>query len=284
MTVNMRKLELSEIKDIELNLLTEFDKLCRKNHLYYTLSGGTLLGAIRHKGFIPWDDDIDVMMPRPDYDRLLNDLDIDKSGLPEHMRLASWKNGEINYPFIKLVDTRTKISVDYYNPEYDVDSLWIDIFPIDGNPSDEKQLRRIQGKSKLYRKILCLRMAKEGEGKTFFKRMFKPVLIRLLSFVRPSVMCRRIDALARSYDFEQSEYAGCIVWGYGPGERMHKANYLKPMEVEFEGRTFIAPASYDEYLTGLYHNYMQLPPEDKRKVHGIDAYMKQDCPSPEAQK
>ncbi len=67
----MRKMSLEEIKETELNILVDFDKLCKENNLYYTLCGGTLLGAIRHKGFIPWDDDIDVLMPRPDYDRLL---------------------------------------------------------------------------------------------------------------------------------------------------------------------------------------------------------------------
>ena len=81
----MVELSLEEIKMIELSLLTEFDRLCKENGLYYTLCGGTLLGAVRHKGFIPWDDDVDVLMPRPDYDRLLNNININLGDLPSYM-------------------------------------------------------------------------------------------------------------------------------------------------------------------------------------------------------
>ena len=95
----MRKLSLQEIKDLELNLLIEFAKLCAANNLYYTLCGGTLLGAIRHKGFIPWDDDIDVLMPRPDYDRLLNGEGITLGSLPSYVQMIHWKNRTSNFPF-----------------------------------------------------------------------------------------------------------------------------------------------------------------------------------------
>ena len=129
----MKRLNLDEIKDIELSLLIEFDKLCKKNGLYYTLCGGTLLGAVRHRGFIPWDDDIDILMPRPDYDRLLNNLYIDRRTLPTHMEFVSWKEGSSNFLFIKLMDNRTKVVVDYLNPALGGKHIWIDIFPIGGN-------------------------------------------------------------------------------------------------------------------------------------------------------
>ena len=142
----MKEMSLQEIKKIELNLLIEFDKLCKKNNLYYTLCGGTLLGAVRHKGFIPWDDDIDVIMPRGDYDKLLNEDNIDKTELPKYVEIANWKMGNMNYPFMKFMDKRTII-----NPKYVDDNksnkIWIDVFPIDGNPKDEKQLRRLYKKS-----------------------------------------------------------------------------------------------------------------------------------------
>lgn len=269
----MKKIDLNEVKQIELNLLIEFKKLCEKNHLYYTLCGGTLLGAIRHKGFIPWDDDIDVLMPRPDYERLINNVGIDRQGLPEYVEICHWKDGGLSYPFIKLVDNRTKVDVEFFDGEVNVNKVWIDIFPIDGNPKETEKLNLIYNKSLKLRKLLCLKLAKKGEGKTPLKRVFKPVLIKLLSWINVKTLCDKIDNLAKTYDFEKSNYIGGIVWGYGPQERIDKKGFMTPAKVVFEGHYFNAPSNYDEYLTGLYKDYMQLPPEDKRIVHGITAYM-----------
>lgn len=269
----MKQLSLDEIKAIELSLLIEFDRLCKKNNLYYTLCGGTLLGAVRHKGFIPWDDDIDILMPRPDYDRLLNNINIDQKELPSYMKFISWKDGSSDYPFIKFVDKRTKTKVDYYDSNLRANHIWIDIFPIDGNPSEERELKKIYRKMIFIRKILCIKIAQGDQGKTFIKRMIKPVLIRSLKWIRLSKLCEKMDNLAKSYDFEKSDYIGGILWGYGPQERIEKKEYMQPIHLEFEGRVFNAPSNYKEYLTGLYQNYMEIPPKEKQEIHGIHAYM-----------
>lgn len=270
----MKKLSHKEIQEAELNILVEFDKFCKKNNLYYTLSGGTLLGAIRHKGFIPWDDDIDVMMPRPDFDRLVNGKDLDTSGLPEYMHFASWKDKSLPFPFVKLLDGRTKVDVDFYNPELNVNEIWIDVFPIDGNPDDETQLRKIYKKSLRLRKILNIKLAKSGEGKNLAKKLLKPMLIQLFKVIDIYKLCDKIDKLSKTYNFDDCTKVGGIVWGYGPQERIDKAQFLTGKEVQFENKTFYAPSNYHEYLTGLYKDYMQLPPEEKRVIHGLDAYMK----------
>lgn len=272
----MKMLSMDEIKNIELQLLVDFDRFCKENNLYYTLCGGTLLGAIRHKGFIPWDDDIDVLMPRPDYERLINNIKIDYNCFLEYEKVLHWKNGSLNYPFIKLVDTRTVLDAAYYNSDLGVNNIWIDIFPIDGNPADSRKLKKIYNRSLYFRKILCIKLAQRGEGKTLIKRILKPLLINLLSLLSFSKLCKYIDDLSKTYDFDESKYIGGILWGYGPQERIDKKEYMTPIKVEFEGHLFNAPSNYHEYLSGLYKDYMQLPPEDQRTVHGIKAYMREE--------
>lgn len=268
----MKELTLDEIKASEFSLLVEFDKLCKKNNLYYTLGGGTLLGAVRHKGFIPWDDDIDVLMPRPDYDRLLNNTNIDKKELPPYMKFVSWKDGSSNYPFIKLIDKRIKVDVRHFNSDLCGDHIWIDIFPIDGNPSKKKELCKIYRKMQFLRRILYIKLSQGKKAQTFIKRIIKPVLIMGLKTVPFRSLCAKMDALAKSYEFDDSEYIGGILWGYGPQERIRKKGYMRVIQVNFEDRTFNAPSNYKEYLTGLYQNYMKLPPIEQRIVHEIRAY------------
>lgn len=268
----MKELTLDEIKVSELFLLIEFDRICKKNNLYYTLCGGTLLGAVRHKGFIPWDDDIDVLMPRPDYDRLLNNINIDKEGLPSYMKFVSWKDGSSNYPFIKLIDKRIKVDVRHFNPDLCGEHIWIDIFPIDGNPSKKRELYKIYNKMKFLRRILYIKLSEGKKAKTFIKRLIKPVLIRGLKVVPFKILCENMDALAKTYDFENSEYIGGTLWGYGPQERIKKSGYMQGIQINFEDRVFNAPSNYEEYLTGLYQDYMKLPPMKQRIVHEIRAY------------
>ena len=130
----MKKMQLREIKDIELDILIAFNKFCQDNNLKYYLSGGTLLGAIRHKGFIPWDDDIDVCMPRPDYERLMK---IFPNIYMNKYKLKTISRKNFICPFAKIIDINTRVDFKYLN---NIDkNLWLDIFPIDGLPKSKKK-------------------------------------------------------------------------------------------------------------------------------------------------
>ncbi len=267
----MRKLTSAEIKQIEFNLLVAFDAYCRNQGLTYYLCGGTLLGAIRHKGFIPWDDDIDICMPRPDYEKLL------VGGHSFfHTRKMAVQNGSAadtypQYAFARLMDLRTSVNTKFTDR---LPHLWIDILPVDGLPEDLETVGKIFGKAERYRRILRLTGANLGEGKTVFRKYAKYILKPLARLYGAKRCVDNINALAVPYRYEDCRYVGIVTNGlYGIGERMLKAEFEKAVPVEFEGKTFPTFSCWDSYLQGIYGDYMKVPPAEKRTTHDIEAYM-----------
>lgn len=265
----MKKLESDGIKNIELNILIAFNHFCKENNLRYYLSGGTLLGAIRHKGFIPWDDDIDVCMPRNDYEKL---IEIFPEVYKNRYILKSIQRKNFVFPFIKLIDSNTKI-FSKYNNSYVDSNLWIDILPVDGLPKDNKKLSLLYKSVTFYRKLLMLNFANMGQGRTKLKKFFKPMAILIAKVIGVNKCIKKIEKIAKIYDYNKSDYVGVITWGlYGVGERMKKNEFEKSVYVDFEGYKFPTFSCWDSYLKGLYKNYMELPPIEKRITHEIEAY------------
>lgn len=145
----MKELSIDDIREIELQILNYIDEVCKDNKLRYYLLGGTLLGAIRHGGFIPWDDDIDIIMPRNDYDTLLSIINETNN---KYKVLAYKYKKEYYYPFAKIVDSSTMV-VESNTIATNNMGVWVDIFPIDNLPNDKKHRKRIQDKCWMYRQI-----------------------------------------------------------------------------------------------------------------------------------
>lgn len=266
-----RQLTLEEIKKTELNILLELKKATEENNLRFFISGGSLLGAVRHQGFIPWDDDIDVCMSRPDYDKLCQ-LYQEGKVFPDYIELQCYENHTGDFPFIKLLDTRTQIEEKYV--EGMVKSLWVDILPVDGFPEDEAEVIRIQKKAVRYRKGLMLKFAKPGKGKTMAKRLLKPLVILALKPFSVEWFDKMLKKQIAPYPYETCKYVGVYTWGlYGLGERMLKEEFEKTVPVTFEGYEFNTFSCWHEYLSGLYGDYMQLPPEEKRQTHNMIAWI-----------
>lgn len=265
----MQRITMQEIRDRELKLLIEFSKFCDKNNLIYVLAGGTLLGAIRHRGFIPWDDDIDVMMPRSDYNRL-----IALNNKTNELEIRTISNESSCIPFAKVIDAKTMTSNEYAGID-NADSLWIDIFPIDGLPCDWKKVKKIYRDIKFLRKCHGVTLSKFGTGTTKVKSIGKAILYVPLKIIGSFQFARWIDNYCQKIKFEESDYVGGISWGYGPQERMPKKEWLERVKVEFEGHEFWAPGCWDLYLRNLYGDYMKLPPEEKRITHNMVVYVKE---------
>ena len=177
---------------------------------------------------------------------------------------------------MKLVDKRTKIENPYLDDSFKANHVWIDIFPIDGNPDDEKKLKKLFDKAIFYRQLIRLKTANPEAGKSKIKKFIKPVLVMAVKPLNNYKLCEKLDIISKTYNFETHNKVGGVLWGYGPQERIEKKAYMTPIKVEFEGDLFNAPSNYHEYLSGLYGEYMKLPPEDKRISHEIKCYFNND--------
>lgn len=266
------ELSLEEVQTRIFEILCEFVDFCEEHSLTYRLCGGTMLGAIRHNGFIPWDDDIDVSMPRADYDSF---LELTRTiPISSRLRVHSYEDGNLMYPFAKVIDTHTKIEIDQIT-EDGADGLWIDILPVDGLPENPSMLNKHFKKITLYQKLLMLSLSKKVSSKTVFKKVIKELAAKFIRLIPKSVFIKRLDKLAKKYPYETSNSVGVVSWGlYGTSEIVKKIDYEFCLKKEFREREFCAFRNYENYLSNLYGNYMELPPIQDRQVHGVKAWIK----------
>ncbi len=269
----MKRLNLNEIKNIELEILVAFDSVCREHNLRYGLSGGTLLGAIRHEGFIPWDDDIDVVMPRPDYEKLI--VLSDKAFGNKLFFSTPKTDSSTVHAYGKLFDMETEL-IEFPKGKRLKSHVYIDIFPLDGLPADVK--KNSKHRKKVRKRMLTLYAYKIAKNKlnekmNFFKRLMWRCICIINALLPKQYLNNRINRLVNKYEFDSSEYNGMIVGGYGDREVMEKDVYVFDRKVVFEGKEFSAPNKTELYLERIYGDYMKLPPEEDRHSHDNEAYV-----------
>lgn len=248
-------------------LLCDFDDFASRLGLRYTLLAGTLLGAARHAGFIPWDDDIDVGMPRPDYETFLAHA----QEAPGNC-VVSALDQENPKPFAKF--ERDGIFCQQSDSIL-VEHLWVDVFPLDGMPEDQaiwkdQHERMRYEKQRLVRRYCVPPESQRWKRPLFAARRFMGEL------VEPTLsIAHKMDDIAQEHPFGSTPRCRDTSWNSSPTKYVLTEDFDGLITLEFCGRAFPAVRHWDETLTSMYGNYMTMPPKEKQRSHGIRAWRKE---------
>lgn len=272
----MRKLSQQEIKKYELDMLLELKRVCDENNITFYLAYGTLLGAIRHGGFIPWDDDIDIIMSRPNYNKLI-ELNRKYALFNKPYKMICGEDDTLYLPYMKIVNTSTNVVEKYLNNKAD-QSLWVDVFPIDGISKDGNEIERILKKGNFYRRLLFWNYVRLDYKDTSLLRRVAKVFAFMCARCVGAKRCRqKIFKLAAKTPYESAEYVLNVAAGEPRSRTVHgqaipKSEFEKSTKVSFEGYSFDAINNYDAYLKFYYGDYMTLPPKEKQIGHNMDVF------------
>ena len=248
------------IKELELEIFNVFIDITKKLGVKYYIIEGSLLGAVRHNGFIPWDDDIDVGLPRKDYEKFISEA---QKYLPEYYFLQTYET-EPEYPlnFAKIRDSRTTYLETNVNNKNINHGVFFDIFPLDFYPENEKAQDLFDKKVSVYAKrIRDTLNIPQPKG---FKSKILSVIARLFA-KDTQTACRRKDKIYTS--ISSSNLMGNMSSAYKRRAVVPLDWYGEGVELEFEGLKVNAPVEYHKFLTQIYGDYMQFPPPEKRKSH-----------------
>ncbi|MBR1784599.1 MAG: LicD family protein [Bacteroidales bacterium] len=261
----MRELTLKELQFFSLDILKDIHEFCIKNNIRYSLAYGTLIGAVRHKGFIPWDDDIDIIMPRPDYDLFAAIYKSEK-----YLFSSAEHDSDCLISFGRVCDankTTVRTAIPWHKRTYGV---WIDVFPVDAAEDDFVQFtNRVHRNSKLLLELQHSRraLAPISTGTTLslqIKQFARKILFLNGTFT--SSIIRAINKRAELYEYGTTNHWGLLSFNSYKEKDYHEANLLESVcLMDFEDSKFYVMSGYDAYLKHLYGDYMKMPPIEEQK-------------------
>jgi len=262
----LRKLQLTE-----LEILKDVIRVCKEENLRYFLMGGTFLGAVRHKGFIPWDDDIDISMPREDYDRF---FEIAQEKLNDKYIYKNFKKGNEKTIYFSRVEDKSVQIEDNSAITKRTRNAWIDVFPLDGMPNNPI-IRKFRQARLLYRRLLLqysqfsIIVNQDLPNRPFLEKMLIKVgkIFNFEKHLDTEKCLYKLDKVIRKSKYENSKYVANFMGAYKFKEMFKKEIYDNTAVYDFETEKVIAPKDYDFVLKQLYGDYMKIPPEHQQNKH-----------------
>lgn len=266
MKENRQKISIQESKQLLLEMMVSIDQCCRDNNIEYSLSYGTLLGAVRHQGFIPWDDDIDLMMTRDNFERFKHLYYSDR------YEMLTERDKDWGWHFVRICDTRTKLIFDNLYERIRNHGLWIAIFPVDNVPDKDDEWQRMVHRINFYEGLRRIKHCKWAPSSGFVKNVFKVISRWIIYPIPHDFITNRIKKSLTLYNERLTQK----VFERGVEYHVYPSIWFnKYVDLPFEGHSFRAISSNKEYLTLEYGDYMTPPPASERvPKHGFTAYWK----------
>ena len=255
--------ELRQISLIQLEIMDEIHKICEEENIRYYMDGGTLLGAVRHKGFIPWDLDIDIAMPRDDYEKFKNVCSIRLKAPYQYLDHSNCRVFFRPHALVARMDTRIYSKYDITNPKLLDLGVYVDIFPLDNVP-DEPALQKKQAKRLRY----ISQFKKIRIPYSYSSKKWKRYAHYLVSASLSWISVRAINCIEQKqmvmYRHQETSSICNMASRYAYSKHiMEWEIYGEPVKLQFEGREYYGPAEYREYLTRIYGDYMKFPPQEE---------------------
>lgn len=258
--------KFDHVKEIQLEILLEFDRICKENEIHYNIYYGTMLGAIRHQAFIPWDDDIDLAMTRENYDKFLN---IYEGKLAKDYFVQDFET-DPDYPrqFIRIRKNGTKYLQRYYK-SFDIHhGIFIDVFPYDHVYLNQKKEKYRYKYLKILNRINIIKHFGVKSNASSIKKSIQKMIDRVIPTLR---LKKHIRKVMTKRNQENLDYMTDMTLTADPkllkNYLIKEEDFLDSVMVEFENHQFPVPRKYDKYLTQMYGDYMKYPPKEERVPH-----------------
>ena len=266
---NFKKLDIDEIKEVELGVMDYIHNICREKGINYSLAYGSLLGAVRHRGFIPWDDDLDIALKRDEYDKLYQAILEDNNSI---YKIVSWENdSRYPYPFYRVYDSRTVYENNYIQNDIEL-GICVDVFPFDDYKDVNKEITKLD----MYRRLSVYTLYGIRNKEAGIKNIVRYLMLVAFRLTRVKIWNKKLNDCSKAP--VNSEYIDYLMESKKYSTKIDAKALDEVIECKFEDRVYNIPKDYDYILTTIYgSDYMEIPPLEKRIQHDdFVAYIKKE--------